>query len=247
MLTRKRAVTIPPEPDPAQAKKAIELLETAAERGSFRAMMRLAELYSNGFHTAADPVRVSQFLNAAIAQGSPHAQLWAAKFRLHQKKYEDARRLFEEIAKPLKYGDVDQKKAAHEGLAELYLKGLGVQQNFETAAKHFLAAQLHDDGDGDARKKSRGPRVVIRYRLDDFDRRYIIAIQQQLARYGSYNGEVDGRITRDFKRALFMFPFLERHFAVDSIYEDFGARILEWKVTSLIRDENTDLRNWKAR
>lgn len=241
-LKKNRAIPIPTKPSPGQAEEALAILEKAAERGNLRARMQLAQAYITGIVVESDQNRASKHLQAMVVSGSPLAKLQAAHIEVLRKAYTNALPLYSGLTKAFGGAQVEIQREAHLRLFKMHASGLGVPQDFKLAARHFLMAQFLDDGDGDARERSRGARVAVVYRLETYDKRFITELKESLRRWGYYDGPLDGSIDASFRLALNMYPYKKGHFSFGSIYEDFGERFLKSRVVSLVREDIMILR-----
>lgn len=108
---------------------------TAAEKGTVRDMVRAGHYYRTGFGVHRDSTQALRWYRRAAQMGDASAAYWAGKLYLEDQRYEEARTWFARAVGM----SLEQVQASWE-LGQLYLHGLGVEQDKDRAAAHLFNA-----------------------------------------------------------------------------------------------------------
>ena len=109
---------------------------TSAEKGTVRDMVRAGHYYRTGFGVHRDWTQALRWYRQAARAGDASAAYWAGKLYLQQQRPEEAREWFARAVGM----SLEQVQASWE-LGQLYLHGVGVEQDKHRAAAHFFNAQ----------------------------------------------------------------------------------------------------------
>lgn len=108
---------------------------TAAEKGTVRDMVRAGHYYRTGFGVHRDWTQAVRWYRRAAQMGDANAAYWAGKLYLGEQRYEEAREWFARAVGM----SLEQVQASWE-LGQMYLHGLGVEQDKDRAAAHLFNA-----------------------------------------------------------------------------------------------------------
>lgn len=108
---------------------------TSAEKGTVRDMVRAGHYYRTGFGVHRDWTQALRWYKQAARAGDAGAAYWAGKLYLQEQRPEEAREWFARAVGM----SLEQVQASWE-LGQLYLHGVGVEQDKHRAAAHFFNA-----------------------------------------------------------------------------------------------------------
>src|SRR5690606_32827542 len=108
---------------------------TSAEKGTVRDMVRAGHYYRTGFGVHRDWTQAVRWYTQAARAGDANAAYWAGKLYLERQRYGEAREWFARAVAL----SLEQVQASWE-LGQLYLHGLGVEQDTDRAAAHLFNA-----------------------------------------------------------------------------------------------------------
>ncbi len=108
---------------------------TSAEKGTVRDMLRAGHYYRTGFGVHRDWTQAVRWYKRAARAGDASAAYWAGKLYLQERRPDEAREWFARAVGM----SLEQVQASWE-LGQLYLHGVGVEQDRHRAAAHFFNA-----------------------------------------------------------------------------------------------------------
>jgi len=108
---------------------------TSAEKGTVRDMLRAGHYYRTGFGVHRDWTQAVRWYKRAARAGDANAAYWAGKLYLQEQRPGEAREWFARAVGM----SLEQVQASWE-LGQLYLHGVGVEQDTHRAAAHFFNA-----------------------------------------------------------------------------------------------------------
>ncbi|MEM7057715.1 MAG: hypothetical protein AAF557_09010 [Pseudomonadota bacterium] len=205
---------------PELRAKGMSLLETASYLGDLRASFMLA--WQSFAKEPKDMERFEAAVQRVWEGGESKYRLEIVKLFMNQSGTQDharTRRMLEEIGSD-----------GHAYIWKYYRDGLGGSKDVEKAAQALLSSRIGD-------LEGFSPTVWTPPDPKDYSPEFNTELKKVLNRAGLFDGPIDGQSTKEFRRALVMYPFQAKHFHMNSIYEDFGHPRLEELVRDLIIDE----------